>query len=29
MEKVKCPKCGFEVKQGTEHCPKCGESVKD
>ena len=29
MEKVKCPKCGFEVKKGTELCPKCGESVKD
>lgn len=29
MEKVKCPKCGFEVKQGTELCPKCGEPVKD
>lgn len=29
MEKVKCLKCGFEVKQGTELCPKCGEPVKD
>ncbi len=29
MEKIKCPKCGFEVKQGTELCPKCGEPVKD
>lgn len=29
MEKVKCQKCGFEVKQGTELCPKCGEPVKD
>lgn len=27
--KIKCPKCGLEVEEGTELCSKCKEPVKD
>lgn len=26
--KIKCPKCGYEMTVGNSRCPKCGESVK-
>ena len=24
---MKCPKCGFESKQGAQSCQKCGQSL--